>query len=192
MQLTPRFSDALVYATELHAAQLRKVSGVPYVAHLLGVCGIVLEQGGDEDEAIGALLHDSIEDQGREGRTRTEILQRFGPRVLAIVDGCTDTDQEPKPPWRPRKEAYIAHLSTASASTRLVSCADKLYNARVILADLRQVGEQVWERFNGGRDGTLWYYRELVTAFRQAGSGPILDELDRVVSAIEHLVQSTK
>ncbi|MGE0608958.1 MAG: HD domain-containing protein [Pirellulales bacterium] len=187
MPLTSRFTAALVYAAELHAAQTRKVSGVPYVAHLLGVCGIVLEQGGDEDEAIGALLHDAIEDQGHGGRTREEILTRFGPRVLEVVEGCTDTDLTPKPPWRARKEAYIAHLPAASASTRLVSAADKLYNARAILSDLRQVGAAVWDRFNGGRDGTLWYYRALADAYRAAGTNPIVEELDRVVRELTRL-----
>jgi len=181
-----RFEDALVYATRLHADQKRKGTGIPYVAHLLAVAGIVLSYGGAEDEAIAALLHDAIEDQGGDA-TRREIGARFGPVVAEIVEGCTDTDQDPKPPWRPRKETYIQHVRNASPSVRLVSAADKLDNARAILRDYRAVGEEVWKRFTGGREGTLWYYRALVQAFREAGSNPLVDELDRVVAEIQHL-----
>ena len=184
--MTPRLSQAFQYAAELHAMQLRKGSQVPYVAHLLSVAGIVLHHGGSEDEAIAALLHDAVEDQGGPA-TRAEIERRFGAVVAAIVDGCTDTDTIPKPPWRPRKEAYIAHVKEASPSVRLVSAADKLDNARSILRDYRTLGEGLWSRFTGGREGTLWYYRSLVTAFRAAGDGVLVEELDRVVSEIERL-----
>lgn len=187
MKLSSRFEEALVYAARLHADQTRKVSGVPYVAHLLGVASIALEYGANEDEAIGALLHDAIEDQGQGGRTREEIRGRFGEAVLEIVEGCTDTDQDPKPPWRARKEAYIAHLTDAPASVRLVSAADKLYNARAILANYRTEGEAVWDRFNGKKEGTLWYYRSLVTAFHQHGDTPLVDELARVVEELNAL-----
>lgn len=183
---TPRFRDALLYAAQLHATQVRKGSGTPYLAHLLAVAAIVLEHGGDEDEAIAALLHDAIEDQGGDA-TRQEIRRRFGPRVTQIVDECTDTDLEPKPPWRARKEAYLAHLPQASASARLVSAADKLHNARSILADYRQHGESVWQRFQGGRDGTLWYYAELARIFHEAGRLPLNDELALVVAELEQL-----
>jgi GTP pyrophosphokinase len=182
--MSERFEHALLYAARLHVLQRRKGSGAPYVAHLLGVASLVLEHGGDEDEAIAALLHDAVEDQGG-AATREEIRRRFGERVAAIVDGCTDTDQTAKPPWRERKEAYLAHLPTASASVRLVSAADKLYNARSIVSDLRRVGDAVWERFRGGRDGTLWYYRSLVVAFQAAGASPLVDELAQVVAELE-------
>ena len=187
MKLSPRFDEALVYASRLHADQSRKVSGVPYIAHLLGVASIALEYGANEEEAIAALLHDAIEDQGHGGRTREEIRRRFGETVLAIVEGCTDTDQEPKPPWRARKEAYIAHLADAPASVRLVSAADKLYNARAVLANYRTEGDAVWDRFNGKKEGTLWYYRALVTAFRQHGATPLVEELARVVDELLEL-----
>ncbi|MCL1467278.1 HD domain-containing protein [Argonema galeatum] len=189
MILPERFTEALVFATQLHANQVRKGSGVPYIAHLLGVTSIALEYGANEDEAIAALLHDAIEDQGG-AATRSEIRRRFGDTVTAIVDGCTDSDTTPKPPWRQRKEAYIAHIPTASLSVLLVSASDKLYNARSILKDYRVLGESVWERFKGGREGSLWYYRALVNAFRQAWSSPLIDELDRVVSELEHLANS--
>lgn len=184
--LSKRFNDALTFAADLHATQTRKGSGVPYIAHLLGVASIALEYGANEDEAISALLHDAIEDQGG-AATRDEILRRFGPTVCAIVEGCTDSDTAPKPPWRQRKEAYIAHLPTASGSVILVSSADKLHNARSILQDYRILGDPLWDRFKGGKQGTLWYYRALVEAFKKISSSPLIDELDRVVSEIEHL-----
>lgn len=174
MKLSPKFEQALHYAVLVHAHQERKGSGTPYIAHLLGVTSIALENGGSEDEAIAALLHDAGEDAG-------------GDAVADIVQGCTDAVTIPKPPWRKRKEDYIAHVPAASASTRLVSASDKLYNARAILADFRQVSDEVWTRFKGGKDGTLWYYRSLITAFRQAGNSPLIDELDRVVTELEHL-----
>ena len=126
MQLSERFEDALAYATRLHATQVRKASGIPYIAHLLAVTSIALEYGADEDEAIAALLHDAIEDQGGQA-IRAEIDRRYGTRVAAIVEGCSDTDVFPKPPWRQRKEAYLAHLRTAPASVRLISVSTQVY-----------------------------------------------------------------
>ena len=186
MQLSERFEDALAYTARLHTAQVRKVSNIPYIAHLLAVTAIVLEYGADEDEAIAALLHDAIEDQGGQG-VRTQIEQRYGARVAAIVEGCSDTDVVPKPPWRQRKEAYLAHLRTAPASVRLISAADKLANVRSVIMDYHQVGEQVWERFNGGREGTLWNYRALVETFMAAGTTPLVEELARAVAEMERL-----
>lgn len=188
--LSKRFTDALTFATQLHANQTRKGGKVPYIAHLLGVASIALEHGANEDEAIAALLHDAIEDQGG-AATREEIRRRFGDTVTEIVDGCTDSDTTPKPPWRQRKEAYIAHIPKASTSVLLVSASDKLYNARSILNDYRLIGENVWERFHGGKDGTLWYYRAALEAFRSTGSTPLFDELERVVSELESLVSSS-
>jgi (p)ppGpp synthase/HD superfamily hydrolase len=187
MVLSERFTQALTYAAELHAQQVRKGSGVPYISHLLGVASIALEYGANEDEAIAALLHDAIEDQGG-AATRAEICRRFGENVTAIVDGCTDADTTPKPPWRQRKEAYIAHLATASPSVLLVSAADKLYNARSILKDYRLMGELLWQRFQGGKAGTLWYYRAMTNAFNKTQPTAIVEELTRVVTAIEELV----
>lgn len=184
--LAERFTAALTYATQLHANQVRKGSGVPYIAHLLGVASIALEYGANENEAIAALLHDAVEDQGG-AATREEIRLHFGNEVTATVDGCTDTDTTPKPPWRQRKEAYIAHIPTASQSVVLVSAADKLYNARSILKDYRLLGESLWERFQGGKEGTLWYYRALVDAFNQTEMTAIAEELERVVIEIEVL-----
>jgi GTP pyrophosphokinase len=187
--LTERFVDALGYAARLHAGQVRKGTDTPYIAHLLAVAALVIEHGGGEDAAIAALLHDAIEDQG--GRAvAAQIRARYGAAVEAIVWGCTDAEVLPKPPWRARKEAYLAHLPQASDAVRLVSAADKLHNARAILADYRVLGEELWARFNGGKEGTLWYYRALVTAFRAAGPSPLVDELARVVDELETLART--
>ena len=185
--LDQRFVEALAYATKLHAQQVRKGTRVPYIAHLLGVASIVLAEGGDEDMAIAALLHDAVEDQGGKPTLR-EIERRFGARVARLVDACTDADTVPKPPWKDRKTRYIEAVRHEPADARLISAADKLHNARDILADYRQHGEEVWKRFRGGREGTLWYYRSLVDAFRAAGGNRLVDELDRVVSELESLV----
>jgi len=185
-KLSPRFDEALQYAFSLHATQVRKGTGIPYMAHLMSVAALVLEDGGDEDEAIAALLHDAVEDQGGPP-TLEAIRRRFGERVARIVDGCTDSDTVPKPPWRQRKEQYLAEIRHASPDVRRVSSADKLHNARAILADFRRVGDALWVRFNGDKEGTLWYYRSLVTAFRETGPGRIVEELDRIVTEIERL-----
>ncbi|MCX6927087.1 MAG: HD domain-containing protein [Verrucomicrobia bacterium] len=190
MNLSPRFDQALQYAVLIHAHQVRRGTDIPYIAHLLGVTSIALEYDAKEDEAIGALLHDAVEDTGGEGRLK-DIRLRFGNAVAEIVAGCTDAVTFPKPPWRQRKENYIAHLPQASASVRLVSAADKLHNARAIVRDLRQLGNAVWSRFKGGEDGTLWYYPALVAAFRQAGANELIEELDRVVTEINALAKQT-
>jgi (p)ppGpp synthase/HD superfamily hydrolase len=187
MAFTHRFEDALVLAHQLHADQVRKSTMIPYIGHLLAVAAIVIESGGAEDEAIAALLHDAVEDQGG-AVIREEIRRRFGENVAAIVDGLTDTDQWPKPPWRQRKEDYIAHLGEASSSVLLVSLADKTHNTQSILRDLHSMGDQVWNRFAGGQAGTLWYYHALIDTFRARGEFTLLvDELDRIVCEIERL-----
>ncbi len=186
MKLSPKFEEALIYATRVHGGQLRKKTKIPYIGHLLGVTAIAMEYGADETEAIGALLHDAVEDCGGPECQR-EIEEKFGQRVGEIVAGCTDTDETPKPPWRERKEKYIAHLKSASASTRLVSAADKLHNAQAIVHNLREAGDEVWTRFKGGKAGALWYYRSLVAAFREHGPSLLIDELDRVVTEMERL-----
>jgi (p)ppGpp synthase/HD superfamily hydrolase len=190
MKLSQQFEDALVYATRAHRDQARKQTGIPYTAHILGVTAIALEYGANETEAIGALLHDTVEDCGGAARLR-DIRSRFGDDVARIVEGCSDTDQVPKPPWLERKRAYLEHLKDSDSSTRLVSASDKLHNTRAILAGLRRNGQQVFGQFSGKREGTLWYYRALVTAFRQHGDhNDLIDELDRVVTQIETLVRT--
>jgi (p)ppGpp synthase/HD superfamily hydrolase len=182
-----RFREALIYAAQLHAAQPRKGTDIPYVAHLLGVASIAIEYGADEDEAIAALLHDAAEDQGGK-LTLERIRMLFGGRVAAIVDGCTDTYEEPKPDWAERKARYIAHLRGADWSMRLVSAADKLHNARSILKDYRdpEVGKLVFDRFKKKTaHHTLWYYRRLTEEFLERGPEDIARELDRVVTELE-------
>jgi (p)ppGpp synthase/HD superfamily hydrolase len=186
MPLSQAFDDAVAYAVKLHATQLRKGSEIPYISHLFGVASLVFEYGGTEKEAIAALLHDAVEDQG--GLPTLEYIRsHFGQDVANIVESCTDAYVVPKPLWRPRKEAYIAHVAHAGPSAQLVSTADKVHNARAILKDYRELGEAVWERFTGGREGTLWYYRALVEVFAKAACASLVDELDRTVTEIETL-----
>lgn len=176
MSLSDRFDDALVYAARLHREQTRKGSRIPYVSHLLAVCSLVLEHGGSEDQAIAGLLHDAAEDQG--GATRlNEIRMRYGAAVAEIVADCTDAWTEPKPPWRPRKEAYLAALPSKRSASLLVSLADKTHNASAILGDYRGIGDKLWERFNGGREGTIWYYRSLSEVFDKVMPGALASQL---------------
>lgn len=187
-RLSMRFQEALGYAADLHNTQTRKASEVPYIGHLLSVAGLVIEADGTETEAIAALLHDAAEDQGGEA-TLAEIERRFGADVAKIVDECSDTVITPKPPWRQRKEDYIAHLREASDSTIRVSMADKLDNARAILRDLRRHGEKVWQRFNTNDPHEhLWYYRSLLEVYRSRSDSWIVDELASVIRALEEKV----
>ena len=186
------FERALAFATRLHATQVRKETDIPYISHLIAVAGLVLENGGDRDQAIAALLHDSIEDGGAwyaggVSALRQRILADFGETVLAIVEGCTDAETVPKPPWRERKAQYIAHLEEAPAAVLLVSCADKLHNARAIVADLRIMGEPLFDRFSGGRGGTLWYYESLAEVFGRRGPEHLAAELGRTVETMRAL-----
>lgn len=181
--LGPRFEDALVYAAQLHRNQVRKGSGVPYVSHLLGVASLVLEDGGSEDEGIAGLLHDAAEDQGGEPRL-AEIKGRFGADVARIVRACSDAFETPKPPWRQRKERYLKHLEGATPDELRVSLADKLHNARAILADHREIGERVWTRFKPDAD-SLWYYRRVAELFTRRLPGRMAGELEIVVAEIE-------
>lgn len=190
-KLTERFEAALVYAHQLHRHQTRKVSGIPYIAHLLSVTALVLEDGGSEDEAIAALLHDAVEDQGGKA-TREEIKQRFGEAVVAIVDGCTESETIPKPPWRDRKKRYLEQLGQGSPSVHRVALADKLHNARTILFDYQQHGENVWSAFSAGKEGVLWFYQSLLQLDLPRDFSPMVEELRQVVEKIEQLVKLKK
>jgi (p)ppGpp synthase/HD superfamily hydrolase len=185
---TARFEEALVYATRLHNGQNRKGTGIPYVAHLLAVTALVIEWGGDEDMAIAALLHDAVEDQGGMV-TLADIHRRFGERVAQIVDGCTDSYDQPKPAWKKRKEDYLQKLRGEPEDVRLVSLADKVHNARSILFDLRKDGVSALDRFRGGREGTLWYYHSLVAVFNESEITPQTAELRRLVEEIDTLTK---
>lgn len=186
VKLGPRFLRAFDFAAKKHSGQTRKASTIPYIAHVMGVASLVLEAGGDEDMAIAALLHDVVEDCGGMPILK-EVRRKFGSRVAKIVDGCTDAYTEPKPPWRDRKEKYIRRLKTEDAETRLVSAADKLNNVRSILSDYRSVGESVWLRFAGGRDGTLWYYRTLLDVFLRHKRNRITLDFELAVNELESL-----
>jgi len=183
--LSPRFEGALRYAAQLHAGHLRKGPNIPYIAHLLAVAALVLEDGGDEEQAIAALLHDAVEDRGGL-ETLDEIRARFGDEVAEIVLACSDAFEQPKPPWRARKEHHLERLRDASPAVRRVTLADKVHNARSMLRDLRREGESVWARFKGGRDGTLWYLREVLTVLGEDG-GYLADELASLIEQIEAL-----
>ena len=183
--MTVRFSDALAYASALHRGQRRKGGGPPYIGHLLGVASLVMEAGGTEDECIAALLHDAVEDQGG-APTFAAIRRRFGPRVAGIVGSCTEK-RGPGISWQSRKEASIRKVSTLDAAALLVLAADKLHNVRSLTDDYRQVGEALWARFRGGREGTLWYYRAMSDALAAAGGGPLVGELERSVRTLEDL-----
>jgi (p)ppGpp synthase/HD superfamily hydrolase len=187
------FESALKYASRLHAGQTRKGSDAPYISHLLAVAAIALEHGATEKEAIAALLHDAVEDQGGQ-KTLAKIRRRYGKRVAKIVAACSDTDELPKPPWRERKEAYVERLQSEPYSVRLVVAADKLHNARDLLSSYRVQGEDLWSHFNGGREGTLWYYRAVVDALAGAAEPgddqlqAIIDEIDRTFAALRQAI----
>jgi (p)ppGpp synthase/HD superfamily hydrolase len=192
MRLSPLFEEALQLALAAHKNHLRKGTQVPYVSHLLAVAAIVLDYGGDEDEAIAALLHDSVEDCGVDPE---EIRKRFGDKAANIVVACSDSlerNPDNKPDWRPRKEAYIEDLKSALPPVLLVSAADKLHNVRSIVKDFLELGHDVWLRFKGGKDGSLWYYQTLVEILKARGEHRMLvDELARTVAELRRLASST-
>ena len=188
MNLTNSFDEALVFASQAHKGQLRKGTTIPYITHVLSVAALVLENGGGEDEAIGALLHDTVEDCGVELK---EINLRFGLEVGRIVKACSDSfekDPSRKAPWIIRKENYLRRLPTESQSALLVSAADKLHNARAILADYRLKGDGLWDRFNARKEEILFYYSSLVSIFKTVDCpGSLVNELDRVVAELQQL-----
>jgi (p)ppGpp synthase/HD superfamily hydrolase len=188
--LGPRLQRAFRYAAEKHYGQTRKQTAVPYLSHLMAVASLVLEAGGDEDMAIAALLHDVVEDCGGTPRLR-EVRQQFGSRVGKIVEGCTDSFGEPQPEWIERKKDYLRQVKHADAETRLVSASDKLHNVRTILADYRQDGEAIWTRFNGKKEGTLWYYRALNDEYRRRNPNRSTRELEIEVTELESAVAKT-
>ena len=190
-RLTEHFDRAVQYANRIHADQTRMGTDVPYMTHLLGVASLVLENGAQsEEEVIGALLHDAAEDQG--GRPRLEdIREQFGEQVAHIVDACTDSYESPRPPWRERKAAYVTHVRErvergGDEPALRVSLADKLHNTRAIIADVRESGDALFERFSGKKDGTIWYYAALVEAFR-GFPNRMVGELEREVTELRRL-----
>jgi len=181
--LSDRFREALDMAFELHKHQERKGSREPYFTHLMSVAALVLENGGSENQAISALLHDAVEDQG--GLPTLEMIKsKLGQEVADIVDGCTDAYTQPKPPWKERKSAYLEKLKTAPDTILLVSLADKVHNARSILRDFQKEGDVIWERFKGGKSGTLWYYQSLANIFDRSPYPFLKQELRQLVEEI--------
>jgi (p)ppGpp synthase/HD superfamily hydrolase len=193
MALSDRFDGALALAHRVHRTQLRKGSGVPYIAHVIGVASIVLEYGGSEDEAIGALLHDALEDAPSDlavAELRRIIPEQFGAEVLAIVEHCSDTTQHPKPPWRERKQRYIDAAHHTPQSAMIVSASDKLHNLRALLRDHRRDGDDLWSRFNpeAGRTGTLAYHRALAEIYLKRFPSPLTEDLNRALVELEDWV----
>lgn len=184
IELGERFQAAFELAFQLHRRQKRKGSQVAYISHLMATSALVIEMNGSEDEAIAALLHDAVEDQGGY-ETLEQIRTQFGGEVARMVHECSDAFVSPKPPWKERKIQYLAHLPEASAGARRISLADKIHNARDLLITYAQCGEGTWERFRGGREGTLWYYRSLVTTYQGCCGGAWVDELARIVGLLE-------
>jgi len=180
--LTTRFDEAFAFAHGLHRLQTRKGARTPYIAHLMSVAALVVEHGGDEDQAIAGLLHDAAEDQGGEA-TLALVRARFGDGVAAIVADCTDAWVEPKPAWRPRKEEYLARLPRKPLRSLLVSLADKTHNAEAIAMDFRTHGDGLWRRFSGGAEGTRWYYRAISGIFLEAIPGPLAERCGRAVAS---------
>ena len=190
-QITERFTEAVKLAVQLHRDQVRKGSDVPYISHLLRVAGMVLEFGADEDTTIAAMLHDAVEDQGGTATARL-IREQFGERVERFVLGCSDsvTDTgQPKPPWRERKESKIAAIQDLDPETRLITACDKLDNLRSTVNAYPVVGPNLWKRFSGGREGTLWYYRSMINALRDAGDCPLWEELELTLTRLETMIE---
>lgn len=190
--LSPKFALALQFANEIHGTQSRGGAGAPYISHLMAVCGLVLEYGGNETQAIAALLHDAAEDCG--GRPMLETVRvLFGDDVAKIVDACSDTFETPKPEWLPRKEAYISAMPTKPAATKLVACADKLHNISHTLRDIKNEGVEPWKNRmektpNGKSSKQCWYYRGCLDALSSGWTNPIRDEFARAVILLSELV----
>lgn len=186
--LSPKFALALQFANEIHSTQIRKGAGAPYISHLMSVCALVLEYGGNETQAIAALLHDSAEDCG--GRPMLETVRvMFGDDVAEIVEACTDTFDTPKPDWRPRKEAYLRTMSGKADRAKLVACADKLHNISHTLRDIQSEGVEAWKTRmakseNGTAEKQTWYYLGCLEALSTNWSGALLGEFARAVQQL--------
>ena len=181
--LTERFDQALVYTNGIHREHMRKGTSIPYMSHLMSVAALTLEHGGDEDQAIAALLHDAAEDCGGQKRL-DDIRDKFGDDVADMVADCTDSWIEPKPKWRVRKEAYVASIATKPERSLLVTLADKTHNARAIISDLNDIGVELWNRFSAPREDGIWYYEALATALAERTNIQLVDELKRCTASM--------
>ena len=179
--LTKKYDDALHFASKLHRTQKRKGTEIPYISHLISVSALVLEHGGSEVQAIAGLLHDAVEDQGGEKILKI-IKEKFGNEVAEIVVDCTDAWADPKPPWKQRKEDYLAKLHEKPSSSILVSLCDKVHNAEAILNDKMRLGDAIYDRFNQGKEGTIWYYKALSMIFSEKMPGTLSERLTRAVN----------
>ena len=182
--LSDRYNAAFELASEVHAFQPRKGTRIPYLAHVMSVSALVMENGGDEDSAIAGLLHDAVEDSTDGDAMLAHLRWRFGDRVARIVEECSDTSAVPgrdKPPWKQRKETYLSHLEKAGPDTLLVSACDKLHNSRAIVADLHLVGLAIFERFTS-KDGAdqIWYYQTLSDIYSRCLPGALADSVRTV------------
>jgi (p)ppGpp synthase/HD superfamily hydrolase len=187
--LSEKFIQAVDHANEAHKGHMRKGTQIPYISHLMAVASLVMESGGSEDEIIAALLHDAVEDCGGKP-VLDKIKKRFGQSVASIVDDCTETYEDPKPPWKGRKESYISHIKEGSPSVRLVSCADKLHNVRCLLSDYRQVGEVLWDRFSASKEETLWFYQSMADVLCTSGKDlKVYADLDNAVKELEKTIK---
>ncbi|MCC6155997.1 MAG: bifunctional (p)ppGpp synthetase/guanosine-3',5'-bis(diphosphate) 3'-pyrophosphohydrolase [Candidatus Hydrogenedentes bacterium] len=186
MKYTRRISDAFAFAHEIHAEHTRKGSGVPYITHVMAVAAIVGEHGGDEDTFIAALLHDAVED-GDGYATLDSIRGQFGTRVADLVEACSDAFVKPKPEWRERKEKFVATMRNADPEVKLIVAADKLHNICATIGDYERIGEELWARFNGGREGTLWYYVAIAEALADGWDHPLADDLTTAVETLHDL-----
>jgi (p)ppGpp synthase/HD superfamily hydrolase len=184
-----RLDDALLFTAQAFRGKIRKGTKVPYLTHLLAVAALVGEGKGDEDLIIAALLHDWLEDIP--GAEMSALAQRFGPRVAQLVEACSDCQGHPKPPWKERKDKYLAHLRTAASEVKLISAADKLHNCRSIVTDLQTIGPDIFNRFNAGKSGTLWYYQQVVVALKHDGWHHwLLDRLEAEVAEMLRLSEA--
>jgi len=189
MQLN-KLCPALALAIEAHQGQVRKSTNIPYISHPMAVASIALEFGASEEQAIAALLHDTIEDGGN--KYANIIKAQLGDHVHGLVQGCTDGSPDhtgKKTAWLERKTAYLEHLQEATDEVLLVSCSDKLHNARAIVSDLINEGPSVFDRFSSTTEQTLWYYRQLATIFNNRKAPPA-KALEAAVSQMEALSQS--
>ena len=186
--LTDRFFTAMAYASDAHKEQVRKSTDIAYISHPFGVASLVIEAGGDEDQAIAGLLHDVAEDCGGEQRL-TEIAEKFGDRVAHIVRGCSDSlvvEEDKKAPWRDRKEAHIEQLRSSNADVLLVTAADKTHNARAISTDIQSIGNKVWDRFNSDQEQILWYYNSVYKVLLDGGvTSTLLNPLKTAIGIME-------
>jgi (p)ppGpp synthase/HD superfamily hydrolase len=186
--LTEDIDKAFAYARKIHNNQKRNRTTIPYLSHLMSVSALVMEHGGNEEQAIAALLHDTLEDGGDADKISKEIQHMFGDKVLSMVRELSDTEEQPKPPWKERKETYIAHIEEISDDALVVSMCDKLHNLKTIVWDFHVIGDEIFERFKGKKEGTIWYYTTLTEKYKKILETRPNVQLSRIVFELEGLL----